>query len=163
MRVEGLHLNQFLLAQAQCPLYDDISEVKVVDESPAAHMPVHDRLRKRLRARSCEPEPDFGCDRAEGPAVPHIDYGVFDRVHAEIMRRHSTTFDHPPGDTDVDDLARHLRWWSTQCPPGEIDYADQENLALHAITFQANRRLFQRIDALPLELRTRLLQKAFEH
>lgn len=126
-------------------------------------MQVQDRLRKRIRERNCEREGD---DRHEQEPTAsnkhHIDYVVFDRVEAEIMRRHSANFDHPPGDTDVADLARHLRWWSKQCPPGEIDYADQENLALHAITFQANRRLFQRIDALPPDVRTRLIQIAFE-
>lgn len=83
------------------------------------------------------------------PSAPlsTVDDATFHAVEAELVARHGRELGGPPDETDPRSIGRHMRWWSHVNPGGEVDYADGRNVALHMLSFEANRRLIQRLDA----------------
>lgn len=93
--------------------------------------PMRDRLRKQASSES---------------PLSTVDDATFHAVEAELLDRHARELGGPPDDTDPRSIGAHMRWWSTVNPGGEVNYADGRNVALHMLSFAANRRLLQRLD-----------------
>lgn len=100
--------------------------------------PMRDRLRKQASSES---------------PLSTVDDATFHAVEAELLARHERELGGPPDDTDPRSIGLHLRWWSKVNPGGEVNYADGRNVALHMLSFSANRRLLQRLDAFSVEER----------
>jgi hypothetical protein len=90
-------------------------------------------MRERLRQKSS----------GDSPLARAVDDATFQRVEADIMKRHSKELGGPPTDEDPKSLSRHLKWWARLHPGGDIDNADPENLTVHLLSYHANRRLLQ--------------------
>jgi len=104
---------------------------------------IRERLRRKANSRS--------------PLSQAMDDDTFARVEAGILERHHRELGGAPVESDPRSLARHLQWWARVHPGGDIDYDDPENVALHVLCYHANRRLLQRVEALPVEDRKRVL------
>jgi hypothetical protein len=100
--------------------------------------PMRDRLRR---------------ERSSESPLSTVDDATFHAVEAELLAQHERELGGPPDDTNPRSIGLHLRWWSKVTPSGEVDYANGRNVVLHMLSFAANRRLLQRLDAFSAEER----------
>jgi hypothetical protein len=87
-------------------------------------------------------------ENTESPLARCMDDETFNRVEADLMKKHKQELGGPPDEGDAECLARHLLWWARQHPGGDINYSDPVNVAEHLLNFHANRLLMQRVERL---------------